>query len=44
MIPTDPYHERLAAERAAIIREYETRYEGCADHTVGPYPVDETEN
>lgn len=32
MIPTDPYHERLAAERAAIVLELETRYEGCSAH------------
>lgn len=35
MIPTDPYHEDLAAERGAWVREIETKYEGCSDHTVG---------
>ena len=35
MIPTDPWHERLADERAAIITNLETRYDGCADHAVG---------
>lgn len=35
MIPTDPWHAQLAEERGAIVREIETKIEGCSDHAVG---------
>ncbi len=35
MQPADAWHAQLAEERSAIVRQLETQYEGCDDHTVG---------